>query len=92
MLNVKRNFKATLPEQKLLFELPHCTNFDINLFAKNLEKLINATANWLFNYSETFQYLPISNHQWHLQIADKKQTSRMIYYEIFLKKPFGSSL
>ena len=41
--------------------------------------------------SNTFQYLPIPNLQWHFQIADKKQTSGMIYYEIFLEKPFGSS-
>ena len=42
--------------------------------------------------SNTFQYLPILNHQRLLQIADKKKTSGMIYYEIFLKKPSGSSL
>ena len=41
--------------------------------------------------SNTFQYLPIPNLQWQLQIADKKQTTRMIYYEIFLKKPSWSS-
>ena len=37
--------------------------------------------------SNTFQYLPIPNLQWLLQKADKKETSGMIYYEIFLKKP-----
>ena len=41
--------------------------------------------------SNTFQYIPIPNLQWLLQIAEKKQTNRMIYYEIFLKKPSGSS-
>ena len=41
--------------------------------------------------SNTFQYLPIPNLQWHLQIADKKQMTGMIYYKIFLKKPSGSS-
>ena len=41
--------------------------------------------------SNTFQYLPIPNLQWLLQIADKKQKRGMIYYEIFLKKPSGSS-
>ena len=39
----------------------------------------------------TLQYLPIPNLQGHFQIADKKQPSGMIYYEIFLKKPPGSS-
>ena len=38
--------------------------------------------------SNTFQYLPIPNIQWLLQIADKKQISGTIYYEIFLKKTF----
>ena len=41
--------------------------------------------------SSTFQYLPIPHLQWHLQIADKKQTNGMIYYEIFLKKPSRSN-
>ena len=41
--------------------------------------------------SNTFQYLPIPNLQWLLQIADKKQKSGIIYYEIFLKKLSGSS-
>ena len=41
--------------------------------------------------SNTFIYLPIPNLQWILQIADKKQTSGMIYYQIFLKKPPESS-
>ena len=41
--------------------------------------------------SNTFQYLPIPNLQRHLQITDKKQTSGMIYYKVFLKKPSGSS-
>ena len=41
--------------------------------------------------SNTYQYLPIPNLLWHLQAADKKQTSDMIYYEIFLKKPSGGS-
>ena len=39
----------------------------------------------------TFRYFLIPSLQSLLQIADKKQTSRMIYYEIFLKKPSGSS-
>ena len=39
----------------------------------------------------TLQYLPIPNLQGQFQIADKKQPSGMIYYEIFLKKPPGSS-
>ena len=42
-------------------------------------------------HSNIFQYLPIPNLQWHLQIADKKQTIGMIYYEIFLEKPSWSS-
>ena len=41
--------------------------------------------------SNTFQYLLIPNLQWLLQIEDKKQTSGMICYAIFLKKPSGSS-
>ena len=38
--------------------------------------------------SNTFQYLPIPNLQWLLQIADKNQLSGTIYDEIFLKKTF----
>ena len=37
--------------------------------------------------SNTFQHLPVPNLQWLLQIAGKKQTSGMIYYDIFLKNP-----
>ena len=40
--------------------------------------------------SNAFEYLPIPNLQWLLQIADKKE-SGMIYYEIFLKKPSVSN-
>ena len=41
--------------------------------------------------SNNFQYLPIPNLPWLLQIAGKMQTRGMIYYKIFLKKPPGSS-
>ena len=78
------------------FSESHCTSFDINLFVKDLEKLINliykcyryASSNQFCNYSETFQYLPVSSSSKPLVIPPNSgpKTSGMIYCEIFLKK------
>ena len=91
MFNVKEKTSKQYSRNRnyLLFELSRCTNFDINLFVPDFEKLINL-INKRYCYA-TFQYLPIPNLQWLLEIADKKQASGMIYYEIFLKKLSGSS-
>ena len=72
MFNIKEKSSKQYSRNRnyLLFELSYCTNFDINLFVKDFEKLINlinkyycyVSSNYFCNYCETFQYLPIPSN------------------------------